>query len=328
MSDRFNDLLSGVVDSAASAAREPGAEAARKRGRQRRNHQRLAASTLSLALLGVVGGVAAVTMNGSTGVPTAHASGTATPAVTDSPSPMPSMSSSPSATASGIPGTGTPSATSPSTAVTSSAAVVVSESWLTAGQVPFDSTMNWVGGSVEHCTGQLSFNSAYMSGCVQLADPGMGHAATKMDDVTFASRGVPIGNGAWEPPMASQQFYTYASVAQAQSAFTYITQQIRDEDAAYDQSYDTTTNLQTVSTTTVTAQFTGAMAIDAKLRDTQGNPTELDGNPSPASDRHYFFAVKGNVLEVVAIRGGPSVSDTSNDTAILQTVADALNQPK
>jgi hypothetical protein len=90
MPDPFEDLLSGLVDSAANAAREPGAEAAKKRGRQRRNRRRVAASTLSVALLGVLGGVAALNVPGSNGSPAAPDTGThsAVP-VTSAPSTTP-----------------------------------------------------------------------------------------------------------------------------------------------------------------------------------------------------------------------------------------------
>lgn len=200
----------------------------------------------------------------------------------------------------------------------------VSESWLSAGQVPFDNEMNWVAGTAEHCSGPLIFDSTYPGGCVEHADASSGHAAQKLADVVFSSRRVATGDGTWAPPAASQQFYTYASAVEAQSAFTYITQEIRNEDAQYDQSIDTTTNLPTVSTTTVTAQLTNAMALDHKLRDTLGRPTRLDGNPSAASDRHFYFAVKGDVLEVLVIWGGPSISDTSDDAAVLAKMISVL----
>jgi hypothetical protein len=149
MSERFDDLLSGVVDSAGRAAREPGADAARKRGRQRRNRQRVAASTLSVALLGVAGGVAAVNVHGSNGVPTAPVTGThSVVPVTSGP-----YSASPSATSSSAP-TSTPTATTGSGSSTATARVsssaashasssvsvdpdqYVAGAWLSAGQMP------------------------------------------------------------------------------------------------------------------------------------------------------------------------------------------------
>ena len=80
-----------------------------------------------------------------------------------------------------------------------------------------------------------------------------------------------------------------------------------------------------MSTTVVTAPpGDGGMAIDHRLRDDDGAPAQLNGNPGASSDVHFFFAVAGDIVEVLEIRGGPSISDTANDAAILQTVVNAL----
>lgn len=92
MSDRFEDFVSGLAQTAAATA-APGADAARKRAKQRRTRQRLTASALSLVLLGGVGGIAAANLNHTGGsVAPAH-SGAPIPAVTVSGSPSPSTSS-------------------------------------------------------------------------------------------------------------------------------------------------------------------------------------------------------------------------------------------
>jgi hypothetical protein len=66
------------------------------------------------------------------------------------------------------------------------------------------------------------------------------------------------------------------------------------------------------------------MAIDHTLRDSNGAPARLDGNPGNASDVHFFCAVSGDVVEMLMIQGGPSISDTSNDATILQAVSSVL----
>ena len=331
MSEDFDDLLSGAVGSATSAARKPGAAVARKRGRQRRTRQRLAASTLTVALLGGVGSAAAVTLGHTARTPTVTATGTASaspsPTGSASGSPSPSQSSTPtrspsqnqSSGAAGSLGTSASSGTTGSTGSTPA-----TETWLTASQLPFDSTMNWVADSPSYCTGSLIFSPYYAGGCSEHTDPGAPHPATKMDTLIFGSRGAPTGDGAWLAPVAVQTFYTYANAADAQSAYQYYTQEIRDEDAQFKGGVAINTGLPLVSTTTVTAQTTDAMAIDHTLRDSHGTPAEVDGNPGGYSDVHFFFAVKDDLIDVLQISGGPGISITSQDSSTLANVVAAL----
>jgi hypothetical protein len=124
MSERFGDLLSGVVDSAATAARKPGAAAARERGRQRRN-RRLGAVALSLALLGGAGSMAGVSLSGA---PAANS----TPATSRGGSGGPSVGVSSKAS----PGV-TVSAGSHSSGGAVSPGTYVGGAWLSATQMPF-----------------------------------------------------------------------------------------------------------------------------------------------------------------------------------------------
>lgn len=327
MSEDFDELLSGAVDSAANAARKPGAAVARKRGGQRRTRQRLAASTLAIALLGGVGSVAAVSLGHTARTPVVSATGTASvpPSPTGSAStgPSPSLSSTPSTSSSP---TGSPNSTSTSSGTTGpTGSTSATETWLTASQVPFDSAMNWIAGSPSSCAGtELVFMPYYAGGCSEHTDAGAPHPATKMDTLILSSTGAPTGDGAWIAPAAAQTFYTYPSAADAQSAYDYYTQSIRDEDAQFKGGTAINTGLPLVSTTTVTAQTADAMAIDHTLRDSHGTPAQVDGNPGGYSDVHFFFAVKDDVLEVLQISGGPSVSVTSQDSSTLATVVSAL----
>jgi hypothetical protein len=330
MSEDFDELLSGAVDSAANAAHKPGAAAARKRGGQRRTRQRLAASTLAIALLGGVGSVAAVSLGHTARTPVVSATGTASlppsPTGSASTSPSPSLSSTPSTSSSP---TGSPSSTSTSSGTTGTTgptgSTSATETWLTASQVPFDSAMNWIAGSPSSCAGtELVFMPYYAGGCSEHTDAGAPHPATKMDTLIYSSTGAPTGDGAWIAPAAAQTFYTYPSAADAQSAYEYYTQSIRDEDAQFKGGTAINTGLPLVSTTTVTAQTADAMAIDHTLRDSHGTPAQVDGNPGGYSDVHFFLAVKGDMLEVLQISGGPSVSVTSQDSSTLATVVNAL----
>lgn len=327
MSEDFDELLSGAVDSAANAAHKPGAAMARKRGGQRRTRQRLAASTLAIALLGGVGSVAAVSLGHTARTPVVSATGTASvppsPTGSASTSPSPSLSSTPTTSSSP---TGSPSGTSTNSGTTGpTGSTSATETWLTASQVPFDSAMNWIAGSPSTCSGtELVFMPYYAGGCSEHTDAGAPHPATKMDTLIYSSTGAPTGDGAWIAPAAVQTFYTYPSAADAQSAYDYYTQSVRDEDAQFTGGTAINTGLPLVSTTTVTAQTADAMAIDHTLRDSHGTPAQVDGNPGGYSDVHFFFAVKDDTLEVLQISGGPSISVTSQDSSTLATVVNAL----
>ncbi len=315
MSKDFDTTLSDAIDLAAGAVQTAGASAARIRGRKRTMRKRIAVSAVSLVLV-AVGATVALKATSSTGggtqrIPAASPSATASTSITTSPSPTGSPDSSP---------TGSPSAS----VTRSTSAAAGSETWLTPAQVPFDSIMNWTAGSPSHCPGSMVFMPIYPGDCITHNQPGSAHAAKSMDTVVFNSTGAPTGNGAWAPPAANQAFYTYANAADAQSAFQYITNDIRNEDAQFVGGRDANTNRPIVSTTTVTAQTAGGMAIDHRLRDDRGAPGQVNGNASGSSDVHFFFAVKGDVLEVLEIQGGPPISDTANDATILQTVVNAL----
>jgi hypothetical protein len=142
MSDRFDDLLFGAVDSAAQAAHAPGAAAARKRGKRRRNHQRLAASALSLALLGGVSGIASASLDGSNRVPTANATAAAPISSTASPSTGASLSPAGTSSSGTIPASTPPS----SQASVPSPAKYVPGAWISSAQMPFARTgyTTWV----------------------------------------------------------------------------------------------------------------------------------------------------------------------------------------
>jgi len=147
MSDRFDDLLSGAVDTATRAASAPGAETARRRGSARRTRRRLAASAMSLVLLGAVGGMAAVTLGGTSqhtpaGSPTPGASQSWT--VISSPNPHPGTSQG-------------------STAAVPNPDTVVLSAWLTAAQLPLGAGYSgtWVIQPTEGTVGALLSDSVY-----------------------------------------------------------------------------------------------------------------------------------------------------------------------
>jgi hypothetical protein len=134
MSENFDGALARIAGSAAEAAGQPGAAAARKRGRQRTVRRRAAASALSLALIGGGAGIAAASIHPGGPKPMVAASGT--PSTSSSPAPTSTPSTAPTTPAPG----GT---TSTATGIAPNPGQYVAGAWLSAGQEPFGTTVNW-----------------------------------------------------------------------------------------------------------------------------------------------------------------------------------------
>lgn len=332
MSKDFDTTLSDAIELAAGAAHTAGASAARTRGRERTMRKRIIVSTTSFVLVAAGAGAAFAVTSHNGGTPHVTA---ASPSVSTSrtastaPSPTPTTGPTglPTTGASGSPGSATTSNTpsAPASTATTTSTAAASENWLTASQLLYDSSMNWSAGTPSSCpAGSYEIWQYYAGGCSEHTIPGDPHPAEKMDTRGFYAPSVATGNGAWGGTTADQEFYTYASAADAQAAFQYFTNSILDENSQYAGVKDPVTGLAMTSTTTETAHADGAVAIDNKLRDSNGKPAQTYGNSSDASDRHYFFAVRGDIVEMLLIKGGPAVSVTSGDASYLQTVINAL----
>jgi hypothetical protein len=139
MPKRFSDLLSGVVDSAATSARAPGAAAARERGRRRRIRQRFAASAISLVLLGGAGSIAAVSLTHGRTIPADNGSVSRSPGVSGSPSADVSPHTSPAAShaVSSAPVRGSSSGGPRNSTGAVSPGTFVAAAWLSAPEMPF-----------------------------------------------------------------------------------------------------------------------------------------------------------------------------------------------
>jgi hypothetical protein len=350
----FDAALSEAIDLGAGAARPAGAAAARGRGRERTIRKRIALTGMSFVLVAAGSATAFTLSSPRRGATVEH------PAVTSHPTPTPAVSPTPGTAASPTPATpanptdagsatgpdapltpatpttpDTPETSTPSTPVTpttsatstptpsgtSAPSTATSSPWLTPKQVPFQNLMNWSAKTPVHCTGSMVFNANYPGDCASHSSPGTAGAAQKLDVVVFASVGVPTGNGAWSRPMADQDFYTYANAADASAAFQSITSGLLAEDPQFDKAVDPNTRIPINSTTIMSAQGVDTMAIDQQVRDVVGNPAEMPGEFSSASDVHYYFVLKNNILEVLEVRGGVSISDTSGDNVILSMVS-------
>jgi hypothetical protein len=135
MSERFGERLSAAVDSAATSARAPGAAAARERGRRRRIRQRLAASTVSLVLLGGAGSIAAVSLSHGRGTPADNGNVGTSPGVSGSPSAAVSPTATHAVTSAPVPGSTSGGPRNSTSAV--SPGTFAAGAWLSAAEMPF-----------------------------------------------------------------------------------------------------------------------------------------------------------------------------------------------
>ena len=119
MSEHLDEILADVAGTAAGQATAPGAGAARIRGKQRRAHRQLTVTALGLALLGLVGAVAATAVHGTSG-----------PLV-------PATGSSATGPASAAPTTGV------SPTVAPNPSEYVPGAWLSEPQLPYAGTITW-----------------------------------------------------------------------------------------------------------------------------------------------------------------------------------------
>jgi hypothetical protein len=320
MSDRFDDLLFGAVDSATQAAHASGAAAARKRGKRRRNHQILAASALSLALLVGVSGIASASLGGSNREATASTTLAVPPSRTASPGTGASLSPA---------GGASSSVTIPASTSPLSSATAATPQWLAAADVPFAQAMRWTAEQSQTLSGSAAQNLLTVPYPCVTGDVQSGGFETVVVDAQslrirqFVSQGVALGNGAWAAPTAFQAYYSYANDAAALSAFQRI-----GDDISVCSSPDAGTTQNTKRILVKTAYFTASTRTSfsyiLRLRDSQDVPAEVDGNYAAASDYHAYVAIQGDVLEIVEVQGAPAISSPPNDPAILAYIAGLL----
>ena len=336
MSEHFDDLLSGVVDAASSAAREPGAAAARKRGRQRRVRQRVASSALTVAVLGGAGGVAAVSLNhnGPGNVPIANSSMSRSPSViTASPSPSQAASDSASPTApTQNPTTGTPSETTSGTPTSSNLGVArtfwssVPAGWLSPSLVPLNGTLRWAGGAASTALSGVGLIGGIpiLYPCV---DADNGYPTFSKDVVGFSRNDfratADVSSALFDgTPGAVQEYVRYGSVAAAQAGYDAVVKDVGACTTLKDMT--DVNNVPSTRVTTKTATVTDGVAYTMILRNDQGRPAQENGNYSGDSDYHAYLVRSGNLLDIVFLNGGSPVDDSSHDSADLTTIIDAL----
>jgi hypothetical protein len=343
MPERFDDLLSGAAESAARAAREAGADAARRRGRQRRNRRRLAASTMSVALLATVGGVAAVAVDreraggAAVGVASASAASStlsAKPSASVSAT-AGSASAAASATASG---SAAASSASPSAATSSpsSAAVdpnrYVAGAWLSRSQMPLALAgyTDWqfetntvgtrIGGEVFATGPDQSATWCMTVGLGELSGLGDGLEGGQVEMFAASQDGQTRADGT-VPGYAHQAVFFYRDAAHAADALHGLA---ADFAACKSQvtGIDATTGHKLVGSTERTAQQGDAECWSVLALGTDPDSDILD---------HDCFVRSGSIIEQVnvEIRRVPALSTvnfTSPDAVVIGELQQELRQ--
>ena len=315
MPERFDELLAELVDTTARATRAPGAEAARRRGRQRRNRLRLGAGVLSVALLGGAGAVAAVSLGaGPQHTPTGYAA-----TATGSPQMPPATATPPNPTGSPLPGfatrtanpaphtTGAPGPTgSENTQTPANPHTLVPGAWIGAAGLPFGSgdgggwqtvTASLGGGTT--ALGDSVFAGSPLESCTDLmgttALAPLGREASEQVREFDGTGDFSVGGRA-VPAYAQQQILFYPDAATALSAWGSLA---ADFDACKAQ-------MTGVSPTTGTAQYGSVQQTlnqpDAQCWSTLATNTNTNTQPSSDGDLiHFCFVRSGALLTVVDV---------------------------
>lgn len=197
------------------------------------------------------------------------------------------------------------------------------QSWLAPAQVPFDSTERWTGGTASSAqSGTTVLNStSIVYPCMDHGYQAVAHDASGFKTNVFTGSGAP---GFDTSATATQSYLTYASATAAQSAFQAMKQDLTGCTAHGVGDISANTHRPMTTTETVTARTTDSVAYTYILRDDQGRRAQVNGNYSGAADYHAYVAINGATIEILWLAGGSDIDGTSNDAAILRTVAGTL----
>ena len=297
MPESFDTLLSEIAETAGSAVHPTGSVAARRRGHQRAVRRRVAASVLSVALLGGAGGLsfALATHNSATPAPITHS---------NTPTPTPSTPASPSASASSSSPSPSASASSTTPSVTGDLHTVVPAAWTPVNQFPF-SSLNWKANmsqaSIE--TGERQwFYTCW--GATTLAHLG----ASGYQHITYnATR--PGGTS----DAAEQVMFFFPSTSAAEQALATI-----QNDYAHCPEQTTGLNgVAMIPTLQQTEQLDGSYAWLHYFRTGGGAPGDT---ADIAPDNHEYFAQRGDVVEMVWIGNDSAIDNSSGDLSFLNSL--------
>lgn len=297
MPESFQDLLSDIAQSASTSTNPAGADAARRRGRQRTVRKQFAAGVMAVALIGTSAGLALALAGNQGGAPKPITnSGTPTPTVSNTPappstSPSPSNSSSPSATAPG--GTGDLN-------------TIVPGAWTPQSQFAINP-----GGWTANMT-KPSINTADRQWFYSCTTGTLTHLGSNgYQEMTYK----PTSSGTVFS--ADQVLFFFPSTAAAQQALGTI----RSDYAHCPEQSVGVNGVPMTGTVQQTEQLDGGYAWLHTFRTAQGAP----GDPANlASDNHEFFVQRGSVVELVWFGGDTTVDRQSNDLTFLAALESNL----
>ena len=221
---------------------------------------------------------------------------------------------------------GTPSPLStvpvPSLPSAASSASMAPQSWFAPAQLPFDSSVHWTGGAA----------SAALSGTTVLSEDPIvypcanhGYQVVAQDASGFKTNTYTDGGAAvFNQSTATQSYLAYASATAAQSAFQAIKQDLTGCSGQVDGN-SSNTNRPMSDAVKATVSTADSLAYTYILRDDQGQPAQSEGNYGSASDYHTYVVVNGSTVEILWLRGGAAIDDSTNDAAVLQTLASTLS---
>ena len=298
MPESFNALLSEIAETASSAVHPAGPAVARRRGHQLAVRRRVAASVMSVVLLGGAGGLAlALTGNHSTQPAPLTRSGTPTPSASSAPS-SPSASASPSSSP-----TASASASTAPAGATGDLNTIVPGAWTPMSQFPF-SSLKWkanMSQPVIHTMERQWFYSCYGPGT--LAHLG----ASGYQEMTYTATLTGVYSS------ADQVMYYFTSTDAAAQALATI----RNDYANCPELTTGTNGVAMTGALHLTEQLDGSYAWLHTYRTANGSP----GSPADlASDNHEFFVQRGNVVEAVWFGGGPEIDSQFGDAGFLNSL--------
>jgi hypothetical protein len=291
MPESIQNLLLDIAQSASASTNPVGADAARRRGRQRTVRNQLAAGVMAVALLGTSAGLALALAGNSGNAPKPITnSGTPTPNVSNSPA-SPSTSPSPS---------NSPSSGANATGATGQLNTIVPGAWTTQNNFAIDPG-GWTANMIQpaiHTAERQWFYTCHA------ADTLTHLGANGYQETTYNTS---VANTGIE---ADQVMFFFPSTAAAQQALGTI-----QTDYAHCPEPSTAINGGPITgTVQQTEQLDGGYAWLHTFRTPQGGP----GQPANiAADNHEFFVQRGDVVEMLWFGGTSSVDDLRHDLGFL-----------
>lgn len=295
MSDNLDRLLAEIADATSGRIEPPGADAARRRGRQRTARRRLTVGALALALAAGGTGIAAVAGQNTAGV-------------------RPATGTSPTSSAS----SGTPGPSATATATGTPVAVdlnaVVNSAWAPPGQLPFEDGAQWRQTLPARPSIEVGNTEVFYATCT-----GFPAGAVGFQEVIYNTRALspyPFDGGAGGY-LARQTLFFFPTAAAAHAALETVVSGYAHCPPLYGPATP-----KLVSTVVPTGQIQDGYAwLHTYRQPSGGQQARYPWTP----DVHEYFVQRGNVLTLADVEGGEAFDSTSQDRQFLVTLAAHLS---